>query len=168
MGVNNFVVSTPSIYSCLILTSLFSFLNDTEPWSVGDAGFGRFGEFAVLGFTVFTYVTISAREFPFFVREIDFAVLRRTVFHTYSVSCLVPLGVGLSVRVGLGGSGGNSSLLMISSLFFSPCWDPYVGRNLTKKFNLFNLLNNTRMYNVVLLYKNWTNRKVYHDQPICH
>lgn len=50
--------------------------------------------------------------------DAPFPLLLRTVVHAELFPCPVLVGVEISVVVGLGGSGGKPSLLMIFFLFF--------------------------------------------------
>ena len=132
MGANPFVVSTLSINSCFILTEGLCLRLDTIAWSVGEGGFGRFGDFAVLVSTAGLYCGDLTVDFLFAVGDTDLLFLRPTLIHAESFGCPVPLGVGFFVRVGLAERGGKSSLLMLFHCFFFTIVNPYVGRYLTK------------------------------------
>ena len=120
MGANPFVVSTLSMNSCFILTDGLCLRLDTVAWSVGEGGFGRLGDFAVLVSTASLYCADLAIEFLFAVGDTDLLFLLPTLIHAESCCCHVPVEVGFFVLVGLAGSGGKSSLLIISLLFFLP------------------------------------------------
>ena len=89
------------------------FLLETDPRSVEDDGFGRLGDLTVLLLTAFLYGEVVEFCFLCTVGDTDFPFLRCTVFHPGLVSWPVPVGVQLSAVVGLDGSGGKSSLLII-------------------------------------------------------